>query len=268
MNPRVTWTYSALMLLTLATGALLARGRQRALGLSPLQRLGIGLGAFCGAMIGAKLPFILADWEGLLSGAAWFANGKTIVFGLVGGYLGVELAKSYLGVTTKTGDSFAVPVAGAVAVGRLGCFSAGCCFGRPTGGSWGVDFGDGLLRHPTQLYESAFHATMLVVLLVLERRGLFRGQRIKLYFITYLVYRFFSEWLRPEPILGLGLTGYQWTSLVLIGVFALLWVRDARALRGQHRLEGGEGVGLGGDLVVPPAGDPGEADGDAGLVPR
>lgn len=231
MNPRATWTYSALMLLTLLTGALLARGRQRSLGLSARQRLGIALGAFCGAMIGAKLPFVLADWPGLLSGTAWFANGKTIVFGLVGGYLGVELAKAYLGVTVKTGDSFAVPVAGAVAVGRLGCFSAGCCFGRPTGGSWGVDFGDGLLRHPTQLYESAFHATMLGVLILLERRDFFRGQRIKLYFIAYLVYRFFSEWLRPEPIVGFGLTAYQWASLLLIGVFSLLWVRDAASLR-------------------------------------
>ena len=166
--PRATWTYTALMALTLATGLLLARGRQRALGLTTRQRLGIGLGAFCGAMIGARLPFLLADWEGLLSGAAWFANGKTIVFGLAGGYLGVELAKAALGVTVKTGDSFAIPVAGAVAVGRLGCFSAGCCYGRPTGMGWGVDFGDGILRHPTQLYESAFHATMLVVLLVLS----------------------------------------------------------------------------------------------------
>jgi phosphatidylglycerol:prolipoprotein diacylglycerol transferase len=226
--PRASWTYAGLMALTVLTGVLLARGRQRSLGLTPRQRLGIGLGAFCGAMIGAKLPFVLSDWPGLLSGAAWFANGKTIVFGLVGGYLGVELAKDALGVTIKTGDSFAVPVAGAVAVGRLGCYSAGCCFGKPTGGTWGVDFGDGILRHPTQLYESAFHATMLGVLILLERRGLFPRQRIKLYFIAYLIYRFFSEWLRPEPILGLGLTSYQWASLALIGVFALLWWRDAR----------------------------------------
>ncbi len=231
--PRVTWTYAGLMVLTLLTGLLLARGRQRALGLTIRQRVVIGLGAFCGAMIGARLPFVLSDWAALVSGAAWFANGKTIVFGLVGGYLGVEVAKSMLGVTVKTGDSFAVPVAGAVAVGRLGCFSAGCCYGKPTGAAWGVDFGDGVLRHPTQLYESAFHATMLVALLVLERRGLFRGQRIKLYFIAYLIYRFVSERLRPEPILGLGLTGYQLASLFLIPVFAALWVRDARTATAQ-----------------------------------
>lgn len=96
--------------------------------------------------------------------------------------------------------------------------------------SRGVDFGDGCLRHPTQLYESAFHATALVSLLILERKDIFTGQRIKLYFIAYLTYRFVSEWLRPEPILRLGLTGYQWAALGMIGVFAMLWIRDARSV--------------------------------------
>jgi hypothetical protein len=91
------------------------------LGLTPRQRLGIGLGAFCGGMIVAKLPFVLADWEGQVDGRAWFDNGKTIVFGLVGGYFGVELAKWALGIRVKTGDGFAVPVA-AVAIGRPACF--------------------------------------------------------------------------------------------------------------------------------------------------
>ena len=122
-------------------------------------------------MIGAKLPFVLADWEGLASGRAWFENGKTIVFGLVGGYFGVELAKALLGVRVKTGDSFAVPVAAALAIGRLGCFVAGCCHGTVTTLPWGVDFGDGLRRHPTQLYESAFHLTAALVLAWLVHAG-------------------------------------------------------------------------------------------------
>ena len=113
-----------IMLASMAVGVVLSRRTQPRSGLAPDQRLGIGLGAFCGAMIGAKLPFVLADWEGLLSGRAWFDNGKTIVFGLVGGYFGVELAKAMLGVRVKTGDTFAVPVAAAIAVGRLGCFVA------------------------------------------------------------------------------------------------------------------------------------------------
>jgi phosphatidylglycerol:prolipoprotein diacylglycerol transferase len=217
------------MLLSLLTGVLLSRRTMPGLGLRPSERLAIGLGAFCGAMIGAKLPFLLADWEGLLSGRAWLDNGKTILFGLVGGYLGVELAKWNMGIRTKTGDGFAVPVAAAVAVGRLACFCAGCCHGTVTRVPWGVDFGDGRYRHPTQLYEFAFHLSAAGILAWLQYRGAFRGQLIKLYILAYLIYRFFTEVLRPEPVVALGLTVYQWGALGLIPVFVFLWVRDQRA---------------------------------------
>jgi phosphatidylglycerol:prolipoprotein diacylglycerol transferase len=198
-----------------------------------MEKLAIGLGGFCGAMIGAKLPFLLADWEGLMSGAAWFANGKTIMLGLAGGYFGVELAKWLLDIRTKTGDSFAVPVAVAIAIGRLACFQAGCCYGTPTELPWGVVFPavDSLPRHPTQLYESAFHLVAASVLYVLWSRKLFPGQLIKLYIIVYMGYRFATEFIRPEARLLGGLTGYQWTALVMAGLFAWLWWRDARALR-------------------------------------
>jgi phosphatidylglycerol:prolipoprotein diacylglycerol transferase len=221
------------MLASLATAFALRTRTPQPSGLTARERAGIALGAFCGAMIGAKLPFALADWNALLEGRVWFENGKTIVFGMVGGYAGVELAKAMLGVRVKTGDGFAVPVAGAVAVGRFSCFAAGCCHGVATNLPWGVDFGDGIRRHPTQLYEVAFHATMALVLASLQRRGMFRGQLIKLYIIAYLIYRFATEFLRPEPIIAMGLTDYQWACLALVPAFALLWARDARALRIQ-----------------------------------
>ena len=225
---KVPWIYPVIMVSSVVTGIVLSRRTMPALGLSRVQRLGVALGAFVGAMIGAKLPFVLSDWQGLLSGRAWFDNGKTIVFGLVGGYFGVELAKRVLDIRIKTGDGFAVPVAAAVAVGRLGCFCAGCCYGAVTHLPWGVDFGDGRPRHPTQLYEFLFHGAAALGLAWLQARGLFKGQLIKLYIIVYLVYRFFTEFIRPEPRLGLGLTGYQWACLALLPVFGALWLRDRR----------------------------------------
>ena len=138
------------------------------------------------------------------------------------------MAKAFLGVTVKTGDSYAVPVAVAVGLGRLGCFCPGCCYGRPTRLPWGVDFGDGVFRHPTQIYETIFHLSAAACLVAIERQGWFPRQRIKLYLLAYLVYRFLSETIRPEPRLGLGLTGYQWACLALMPVVALLWVRDRR----------------------------------------
>ena len=226
--------YAGIMLTAIGVGFWLSRRSQRSLSLSGGERAAIFVGGFCGAMIGAKLPFVLGDWEGLCSGAAWFDSGKTIMFGLVGGYGGIELAKAIFGIRTKTGDTYAVAVPAAVAIGRLGCFRAGCCYGCASTLPWSVDFGDHVLRHPTQIYEAMFHAAMAVLLFVFLRSGLFRGQLIKVYFISYFVYRFFTEYLRPEPQLWLGLTGYQWAALALIPVFALLWWHDARALTRQE----------------------------------
>jgi phosphatidylglycerol---prolipoprotein diacylglyceryl transferase len=231
-------TYSLIILAAIATGIVVAQLTQARLPLAPREKFFIGLGAFCGAMIGAKLPFVLSDWEGFLSGAAWFSNGKTILCGLVGGYFGVELAKWMLGVRIKTGDSFAVPVATAVGVGRLSCFHAGCCYGTPTDLPWGVVFPavDSVRRHPTQLYEAAFHLGAAGALFWLQRRGMFRGQLIKLYILSYLVYRFFTELIRPEARLAAGLTGYQWAALILIPLFIWLWARDAHTFKGSAPL--------------------------------
>jgi phosphatidylglycerol:prolipoprotein diacylglycerol transferase len=77
--------YPLLMACALVVAAALSRRTQPELGLGRWERIGLGLGAFCGGMIGAKLPFVLADWPAMLSGRAWLDNGKTIVFGLVGG---------------------------------------------------------------------------------------------------------------------------------------------------------------------------------------
>ena len=217
----MNWTYAAIMLAAVATGIVLFRRTQEPLGLNGWEKFGLGLGAFCGGMIGAKLPFVLADWQGLVSGTAWLDDGKTIMAGLVGGYLGVQLAEWAMGIRARMCDGFAVPLAGAVAVGRLACFSAGCCYGTVTSLPWGIDFGDGQPRHPTQLYESAFHLAAAVILYRLQRRGLLRGRLIRVYFVAYFSYRFLTEFIRPEPALWLGLTGYQWAALFLASVFTL-----------------------------------------------
>jgi phosphatidylglycerol:prolipoprotein diacylglycerol transferase len=233
---QVDAVYVLIMAASIVTGFVIAQWTQVTLPLAPREKFLIGLGAFCGAMIGAKLPFVLSDWENFLSGAAWFSNGKTILCGLAGGYFGVELAKWALDVRVKTGDSFAVPVAAAVGIGRLGCFYAGCCYGTPTNLPWGVKFThvDSLPRHPAQLYEAAFHLTAAAALYWLERRGLFRGQLIKLYIISYAGYRFLTEYIRPEARNFGGMTGYQWAALVLAALIAWLWIRDARVGIGRQ----------------------------------
>lgn len=220
--------YPLLMMSALAMGIWLKSRQKPDPRLSPFERLWIGLGAFIGAMVMARLPFVLLDTDGMQDGSTFFMSGKTILFGLVGGYFGVELVKWRLGIKVKTGDSFAVPVAGSIAVGRLSCLAGGCCYGTPTTLPWALIFPavDRLPRHPTQLYEFIFHLTAAIVLTWLQKRGLFRNQLIKLYFISYCGYRFLSEYVRPEARDVFGLTAYQWVASILVVLFAWLWWRD------------------------------------------
>ncbi len=229
---RHDWRYAIWMLLGLVVSAMLLRRYQARLQLSSYEKFGLWVGAFCGGILGAKIPFVLADEVGLWDGTAWLADGKTILAGIVGAYFGVEVAKWACEIRVKTGDTFAVPAAIAVACGRLACFVGGCCFGTATNLPWGVCFPTApepnVPRHPTQLYEFGFHGGLAVLLFWFERQGWFRGQLIKLYILAYLAYRFVTEWIRPEARLFGELTGYQWAALVLIPLFAWLWWRDAR----------------------------------------
>ena len=218
------------MAFALVAGFGLSRLSQQRLSLTWQQKLALSIGALIGAMTGAKLPFLFHDWDRFLSGAAWFSDGKTILTGLVGGYLGVEAAKWAMEIRTSTGDSFLIPVAVAVAIGRVGCFVGGCCYGTPTELPWGIVFEsiDALPRHPTQLYETLFHLASASFGVLCQRRGWFSGNQIKLYIIAYATYRFASEMIRPEARIYQGLTGYQLASVTIACLMMWLWWRATR----------------------------------------
>jgi len=184
----------------------------------------LALAAFVGGVLGARLPFLLAGQH------AFLHDGKTILSGLAGGYLAVEVAKAALGIRVKTGDTFALPLALACTVGRFGCFCHGCCAGVRTGLPWACDFGDGVPRHPTQLYEALFHLAMAWALYAMLRKDALRRQRLKLYLIAYCGFRFAIEFLRTEPRVALGLTPYQWAAPAFALALALQWRLDRRAV--------------------------------------
>lgn len=228
--------YALAMLLALTVCSLLLRRSQKKLPLAGWQKLALGLAAFVGAFIGARMPFLLFQAATHPGGFSWLSDGKTILAGIIGAYFAVELAKWSLDIRVKTGDTFAIPVAVAVGIGRIACFVGGCCFGTPTNLPWGMRFplsGDDLLRHPTQLYETLFHFAMAGLMLALRHVKEFERQLIKFYILAYLAYRFASEFIRPEAEVMWGLTAYQWACIPLAAIFIWLWRQDATALRAE-----------------------------------
>jgi phosphatidylglycerol:prolipoprotein diacylglycerol transferase len=153
---------------------------------------------------------------------AW-PNGKTIVGGLIGGIVAVELVKKLRGIGTATGDLFAVPLAVGIAIGRIGCFLTGLSdntYGNPTTLWTGVDFGDGVLRHPTQLYEVAFLALLVALLLRARRKLTEPGDQFRLFVIAYLAFRLGIDFLKPEPAIALGLSLIQWACVGALAFYA------------------------------------------------
>jgi phosphatidylglycerol---prolipoprotein diacylglyceryl transferase len=165
---------------------LVSRATSKRIGLSVPQWLALVAGALAGGALAAAVPQLLG-----------FADGRDLVFGALGGYAGIEVARRASSLRAPVADFAVVPVALGLALGRLGCFVAGCCAGTPASVSWAHDFGDGVPRHPTQLYEVAFHLVAAIVFGQLGRRRRMEGLRAWLYVLAYLAFRFASEFVRP-----------------------------------------------------------------------
>ena len=237
------FAYTVCMIAATIVAGVLLRRRQSRLQMEPYHRWGIAIGGLIGATFAAKLPFILGADPSVGLIGAWLSDGKTILWGLAGGYIGVEIAKWTLLLKTSTGDSFVVAVAVAIAIGRVGCLLFGCCYGVETDQSWGFRFiqapdGGTLLRHPTQIYEIVFHLGFAVIAWSATRQvsestaeqdrmttsNLLQGNWMPLYLLAYSVYRFSSEFIRPETRGTGGLTFYQWSAIVIGCGFAMLLI--------------------------------------------
>jgi len=166
-----------------------------------------------GGVAGSRLPGVLASGD-------WVPEGRTLTAGLAVGYLMVEVVRTACMLPPGARDAVALPLSTGLVVARLGCFLNGCCRGEETSLAWAVDFGDGVRRHPIQLYETAFHLLTAGAILGLRLGGALRGEVLRLYLITYCVYRFATEWIRPEPVSWLGLTVPQ----IVVATFGTMLV--------------------------------------------
>ena len=175
-------------------------------------RMFIFIGAAFGAFWGSHLLGIVErPLEAKPSFFLYFLANKTIVGGLLGGLAGVEITKKFLGVNTSSGDLMTFPLLLGLAIGRLGCHLEGLAdgtFGLPATLPWGIDFGDGIPRHPVNLYEILFLGAIALLIFTLEsNRPLANGSRFKIFMIGYLLWRFMLEYLKPAffwPVVGIS----------------------------------------------------------------
>jgi phosphatidylglycerol---prolipoprotein diacylglyceryl transferase len=187
--------------------------------------------ATVGAAGGSKLLGLLENPQGF-----WHSpgSGKTVVGGLIGGWLAVEWIKRRFSVHVATGDLFAIPLAVGIAIGRVGCFLTGLAdqtYGSPTTLPWGVDFGDGVPRHPAQVYEIFFLLGLALLLLRMMRAIHATGDVFKAFMIAYLSWRFIIDFFKQDPVF-FGLSAIQWACLAVLFVYRPHVVRATKALMG------------------------------------
>lgn len=178
-------------------------------------RLSIILGAALGALVGSRLVGFLENplIEFTLNNAITLLNTKTIMGGLFGGLLGVELAKKIINESQSSGDLFVFPIILGIFIGRIGCFLSGInefTYGKVTTSAFGMDLGDGLLRHPTSLYELFFLIFLFIALKTVNNRlQLKNGDLFKIFMLSYFGFRFCIEFLKPNVFYTFGLSSIQ-----------------------------------------------------------
>jgi phosphatidylglycerol---prolipoprotein diacylglyceryl transferase len=209
----------------------------------------IYISALAGAFIGAKVVYLAAEgWLYLGDQDQWLklATGKSIIGGLLGGYIAVELAKRILQYTPATGDRFAIVAPLGIMFGRVGCILHGCCLGCPYKTSWLSAHSSGdTARWPAAQAELLFNAVALGAVLLLRRNKVLPGQHFHLYLIAYGLFRFVHEFLRATPPLIGPITGYQIAALFLFAFGAAAFARRRNTLtdskpRTMPRLYDGE----------------------------
>ena len=183
--------------------------------ISSNNRLSIILGAALGALVGSRLvgflenPFIEFSQQNIIQ----LLNTKTIMGGLFGGLLGVEIAKKRIGEMQRSGDLFVFPIILGIFIGRIGCFLSGTnefTYGKETSSVFGMNLGDGLLRHPIALYELVFLVLLFFGLKKIQKKiDLKNGELFKWFMVLYFGFRFFIEFLKPNVFYIFRLSSIQ-----------------------------------------------------------
>ncbi|MGH9487892.1 MAG: prolipoprotein diacylglyceryl transferase [Terriglobales bacterium] len=242
-------TYGLLVAIGFITGIYVARHFARRFGLDPERIFNLAVYLALAAIAGAKLFLVIQDFHeyvrypsellslGFVESAGIFYGGLICALVVLTLYVHRQRLR-WLAV----GDAVAPGVAIGHSIGRLGCFSAGCCWGRPTTGFFGYIFHNtyahattgvplGVELYPTQLLMSAGGLVIFLILWRVAKRRVFEGQVTAVYLVCYGVFRFLIDFLRyyaPQAMLFHGLmTDAQFTSLCMIALAVGIWALRA-----------------------------------------
>jgi len=191
--------------------------------LSTIQSFGIIIGALVGALLGSKIIGTLENPQAFLDAEnqfLFFWTSNTIVGGLTFGLIGVELTKKIIGHKEITGDLIVFPLILAMIIGRIGCFLTGIyeqTYGIETTSIFGMDLGDGLLRHPVALYEIVYLILLWIFLIIVQKKYIYpSGYLFKVFMLAYFLFRFCLDFIKPIHPLFLGLSSIQLTCVCVI----------------------------------------------------
>jgi len=243
-------TYGFLVSLGVLVGLWVSVRNSKRLGIDGDNAWNLGILVVLCGILGAKVLYVINQWiEGSLQPSEIFSlstlqSGGVFYGGLIAALLAAAwYVRKHHMPALATCDAFAPGLALGHSIGRIGCFAAGCCYGKETHHWWGVTFRNPLANlytgtplnvplEPTQLLESAVELANFLFLMWLLKRRKFDGQIIGAFMFLYGVARFFIEYLRGDPdrgtLFGGAITVTQLIAigLVLAGGF-IWWLRPA-----------------------------------------
>jgi phosphatidylglycerol---prolipoprotein diacylglyceryl transferase len=232
----VHW-YGLLVAIGFLAGLWTASRRGPLAGVSAERVLDAGPWIIVGALVGARMLFVISYWEEAFAGKPFYEvfmihhGGLVYYGGLIGASLGTVLFCMIKRVKLWVlADVMAPSIALGNMFGRLGCFFNGCCYGAPSALPWAISYPpsyDGIPSapvHPTQIYDSLFNLLLYVGLAWLFRRRKFDGQVFAVCLLGYAVMRSIVELFRgdyAERYLGVITPAHMVSVLVLITGAAL-----------------------------------------------
>ncbi len=231
-------SYTAMLFAGVLFAAAVSLFTRRKNGLSVPDVLLAVLYTLLGGLLGAKLLFILVNIKSILASdnillAMW--NGGLVFYGgLIGGLLMLMLYSKKRGIRLMIlADTLLPGAALGHAIGRVGCFLSGCCYGCETDSCLGVIYPpggsapSGVPLLPVQLFEAAFLVLLSAALFAVLFRSRRRGMTVSVYLIAYSVWRFIIEFFRTDPrgsLFGLSTSQIISIALFIAGIVMLVFI--------------------------------------------